>query len=149
MLAAMDEAEERGIPVIYGDVPMEETFRKISQTFTMANVLSLIANPPDFSGTENLQRLFAGARNSEEMSDRLKHRDAIREATKVFRRAAPAITKAMLTDRDERLFSALVDECPGAVVVGIVGLAHLDGIEGHFKRTYPELNLSLEDHLVD
>ena len=66
------------------------------------------------------------------MVEKLKNRNLVRRFVQVMKQAYPEVVNVMLTERDV-VMAANLRRCPGKVVVGVVGLAHLDGIEKHFK----------------
>jgi pheromone shutdown protein TraB len=66
------------------------------------------------------------------MVEKLKNRKLVRRFVQVMKQAYPEVVNVMLTERDV-VMAANLRRCPGKVVVGVVGLAHLDGIEKHFK----------------
>ncbi len=66
------------------------------------------------------------------MVEKLKNRKLVRQFVQVMKQAYPEVVNVMLTERDV-VMAANLRRCPGKVVVGVVGLAHLDGIEKYFK----------------
>jgi pheromone shutdown protein TraB len=66
------------------------------------------------------------------MVEKLKNRKLVRQFVQVMKQAYPEVVNVMLTERDV-VMAANLRRCPGKVVVGVVGLAHHDGIEKYFK----------------
>merc|ERR1711871_1580199 len=58
----------------------------------------------------------------------IKQRDTVRELTTQLRREAPLVYDAMIGERDRYTAQSLL-QTTAAVTVGVVGMAHMDGIE--------------------
>ena len=134
-VAAMQEAallrpEAR---VVYGDQESVVTLQKLAATITLSAVLRAVASsltsstplPPE------LASVLGGGVSAEEAVERLKIRETVRSLVRFTRSMHPTATRVLLDERDELLAAAL-RACPGPRVVGVVGLAHVDGIEARW-----------------
>ncbi|ELR11589.1 TraB subfamily protein [Acanthamoeba castellanii str. Neff] len=128
---AMNEAKKLKIPVVYGDQESSKTFQRLSSVFSLDRLMRINS---DAAHNQQMQSLFQQiqANSIEEMVEKLKNRKLVRRFVQVMKQAYPEVVNVMLTERDV-VMAANLRRCPGKVVVGVVGLAHLDGIEKHFK----------------
>lgn len=128
---AMAEAKKLKIPVVYGDQESSKTFQRLSSVFSLDKLLRINS---DAAHNQQMQSLFQQihANSIEEMVEKLKNRKLVRQFVQVMKQAYPEVVNVMLTERDV-VMAANLRRCPGKVVVGVVGLAHLDGIEKYFK----------------
>ncbi len=112
--------------VVHGDRDVRETLRRLGDTLSLPGLLAAAvrgapAAPPA------LARLLASDCSLEEAIERLKSREAVAQLTAYLRKVHPGAVRVMLDERDDVLAAAL-RRCSGRVV-GVVGLAHVDGIE--------------------
>jgi len=101
-------------------------------------------HPPEFA------KAFAGFKSLEELIEGLKNRETARAMTKFMRIQAPDMMEVLLDERDVILADSLRNTngktILGTLLIrylplaystipnkGVVGLAHLDGIEKHLK----------------
>lgn len=128
---AMSEAKKLKIPIVYGDQESSKTFQRLAGVVSLDKIMRMSA---DASHNQQMQSLFQQiqAGSLEEMVEKLKNRKLVRQFVQVMRQTYPELVSVMLTERDV-FMAANLRRCPGKVVVGVVGLAHLDGIEKHFK----------------
>lgn len=74
----------------------------------------------------------------------------MRKITSILDRNCPEVSKSLLHERDVYMINALhhMGRNGAQKVVGVVGLAHLDGIEKHWMRLNErknELNMTHDD----
>jgi pheromone shutdown protein TraB len=82
--------------------------------------------------------------------EKLKNRRRVRKVTAILDRNCPEVSRALLHERDLYMINALhhMGRNGAQKVVGVVGLAHLDGIEKHWtrlKERKKELNMKRDD----
>jgi len=80
----------------------------------------------------------------------MKNRRRVRKVTAILDRNCPEVSKALLHERDLYMIHTLqqVGQTGAQKVVGVVGLAHLDGIERYwtrFNERKNELNMTMGD----
>jgi pheromone shutdown protein TraB len=126
---ALQEAEALHAKVVHGDRDVRETLERLAGTFSLAGALRAATNPP--APPPQLARVMSAEVGVEEAIERLKNRDTVAALTAYLRRAAPSAVRVMLDERDDVLAAALRRCGPGRVV-GVVGLAHMDGIEARW-----------------
>lgn len=120
MLAAVDAAEERDVPIELIDRDVSETMRAALDGLTVREKLRLVAA---LTGS-----LFgSGEEVTAEDIEELKERDALEAVMTELGGTFPSIHKAFLTDRDAYMAGKL-REMESDHVVAVVGAAHVDGI---------------------
>lgn len=129
---ALTEAELLSATVVYGDQEATETLKKLAATIKLPSLLRMFTAPP--TPPPELARVMSADASLEEAIERLKNRETVRAMVKFTRSIHPEATRVLLDERDVILADAL-RKCTGRVV-GVVGLAHVDGIE----RRWAELN---------
>ena len=138
---AMREARALEVPVLLGDQDVQVTLRRLSEALKKTDFSSLqTLNAPESMPTPLAS--VASSASTVDMSDasqisalveNLKQREAVRELTETLRREVPLIYDAMIGERDSYMASSLLmaqrADSGLKVAVGIVGIAHADGIE--------------------
>jgi pheromone shutdown protein TraB len=138
---ASDEAGRLHSQLVLGDIEGDTTLRNLSQALlpmiTRLLSVSLSGKSDPLTLLQRLKdtgmRLQPGE-SLEDMIERQKNRAVFREFRNKFEPLAPEFFEVMLNVRDARMVSALRNECKGPRVVGVVGLAHLDGIERRWRE---------------
>jgi len=125
---AMSEADRIGAKVVYGDRSQEETIAGILQNLNLANVSRLLTQKAD----PQVERILREAQDFHSAVEGMKNRAVARAMVKTMEEAVPGIANALIHERDEIMARALAQE--RGRIVGVVGLAHLDGIERHWER---------------
>jgi pheromone shutdown protein TraB len=89
-----------------------------------------------------VERILREAQDFPSAVEGMKNRAVARAMVRTMEEAVPGIARALIHERDEIMARALSRE--RGRIVGVVGLAHLDGIERHWERlTAPQqLNAS-------
>ncbi|KAK9906678.1 hypothetical protein WJX75_006000 [Coccomyxa subellipsoidea] len=124
---AMEEAELLRARIVFGDADQDRTMRRISESLTVQGLLSMVMGgglPP----AEVLD--FLKSNGSGKLSDQveaMKNRKMARAMTDYMRKVNPELASALTDERDEYMVKCL-QQLEGRIV-GVVGLAHLDGIE--------------------
>ena len=130
---ALQEAAALRASVVFADRDVRDTMSRLGDTVSLSALLAAAARgaPPPLP---ELQRLLTPDSSLEEVIELLKSRPMVAAHTAYLRQANPGAVRVMLDERDDMLAAAL-RRCSGRVV-GVVGLAHVDGIE----RRWAEAN---------
>jgi pheromone shutdown protein TraB len=143
--AAMLAAEQQGAKLVYGDRDGNETLLRLSKAVRMEDIFKIMAGggpqPPqamvDFF-ENNMNNSTDGSTSNSTVKSRLeaqveamKTRAMARQMSSWMRELNPALATALIDERDEYM----VQQLRGLKgrVVGVVGLAHLDGIERRWE----------------
>jgi len=118
---ALRLAREYGIPVVYGDRPESETLKKVISVGAM-ELLRFKFKPPPPAVQNALRMVQSGAAMNGD-------RKEARKLLQILRQHLPRLYNVIIADRDEFMVDTLKRRCVGPVVLGVVGAAHLDGIE--------------------
>jgi len=145
MLAAIDAAERVGARVVYGDMEGASTERAVraavGELFAspkMADLARRLAGDPDAASIMTAAGLGAlqGGISGDLLDGALARMMTRENAAKigaVLDRHAPQVAEALLHRRDARLHAEIAKAAlRDGVVVGVVGMAHLPGIERRF-----------------
>ncbi|CAK0751245.1 hypothetical protein CVIRNUC_002053 [Coccomyxa viridis] len=130
---AMEEAERLRAALVYGDADQDHTIKRISKAITVQDVLRMLMGghkPPqdvvDFAKKARAADGLAG------QVEAMKSRKAARAMAEYLRQLNPQLAAAMTDERDEFMFKKLQHFTGQSV--GVVGLAHLDGIEQRWEE---------------
>ena len=141
--AALDEAEVVGATVVYGDRDAQATLRRLNDALKELLTSGALWNAPEppaefaalaerMAGAQEKDGKLTKAAIDSELS-MVQNRANVRILTSYMSDAFPPLYKALIAERDEILAASLAD-APGDRVVGVVGLAHVDGIERRLER---------------
>ncbi|KAL6041063.1 Carbohydrate esterase family 1 protein [Balamuthia mandrillaris] len=145
---ALEEAAKRDIHVVLGDQDVDVTMRKLggSLTTSLPRIMEYLktggatTNQPQHLSHEDVLPPGWQQMSWEEMIEAIKNRNRVRKMVKAMRTYLPEVTKVMLDERDAILANSLMHKCKqGRVIVGVVGMAHMDGIEKHLKQSSPKI----------
>ena len=130
---ALAEAERLGARVVLGDQAQHVTLQRLRNVITFADVMryaqsALSPRPPP----PELANLGIDWNDVEATVEALKTRRAVRAITRYMRDEFPAVAEAMVDERDEIMASNLA-LIPSGRVCGVVGMAHMDGIEARWE----------------
>lgn len=124
MRAAVDTANELGIPYSFCDRDIQVTLRRAwSKAGLWGRAKMLAAMMASVITREKL---------SEEEIERLKERNALEEMMDELADYLPA-AKAVLIDERDRYIAAKIHAAEGRRIVAVVGAGHLKGIEQHVR----------------
>ncbi|CAL5227735.1 g10750 [Coccomyxa viridis] len=130
---AMEEAERLPAKLIYGDADQDHTMRRISENFSMQDVWRMLMGGQKIPA--DVMDLMKGSKSSSSglagQVEAMKSRKAAKAMTEYLRTVNPGLAAAMTDERDELMFKRL-QQISGRGV-GVVGLAHLDGIEQRWR----------------
>lgn len=129
---AMEEAQRLNAEILYIDQNVHETIKRLRDVITIWDVLKMLKNPNQHLDTYPSFMKDMEHRDFEETVERVKTRENVREMMTWMEQSFPALVKVMVHERDQLMVKRLL-ECEGTVV-GVVGMAHMDGIERLWKE---------------
>jgi hypothetical protein len=124
MKVAIEEGKKLGAKIVLGDQDVDITMKHFGEQMSMSDALQFFSRPMP---NNIAQKMATTPTNPAQMFEQLRDRKIVREFNEVMQRDAPAFTKVLLDERNEAMTKALRNL--SGKVVGVVGLAHLDGIE--------------------
>ena len=139
-VAAIEEARLLKAEILVGDQPIDVTLQRLKEARAEVKQLradGLLSREDARAALSALPRSMSSKRGAGEaltpegvaqMTDDLKKRSNARAVAAYLKKAAPPVYEAMIGERDLFMAHAL-EVAPGNSVVGVVGLAHLEGIE--------------------
>lgn len=147
--AAMQAAEDQGAKLVYGDRDVQETMAKLAAAVRLEDLLRMMmtngAPQPPQSMVEFFENSAGGVGGGAEgwnaksrleaQVEAMKTRGMARQMSEYMRQLNPALAAALIDERDEYMVNTL-RRLKGRVV-GVVGLAHLDGIERRWEAMQP------------
>lgn len=120
---AISEADNRGIPLIYGDISEQEKKETIKKAF-----LKELKSGNPFQGYWNLTKTRTrGAPTSGNKGSF--SRESTREQNASFKKLHPHLWEAIVKKRDEKMCICLLQKVENGKVVVVIGAGHLDGME--------------------
>ncbi|KAI3429803.1 hypothetical protein D9Q98_010116 [Chlorella vulgaris] len=130
---ALEEAERLGARVVYGDRDGSRTLKRLSEAVDLGDVLRMMSGAGMPAPPDSLTELFTGSGgNLESQVESMKTRKAVRDMGRYMRQVNPAMATALIDERDAHMVREL-SRLEGRVV-GVVGLAHLDGMERRWEE---------------
>lgn len=129
---AMEEAQLLNAEILYIDRNVHETVKRLRDVITVWDVLRMLKNPNHHLETYPSFMRDMENHDFETAVERLKTRETVREMMNWMEQSFPNVVKVMVHERDELMVKRLL-ECEGTVV-GVVGMAHMDGIERLWKE---------------
>ena len=139
MLAAIQAAQERGIPFSLCDRNIQITLRRAwARTGAWGKMKMLAAMLTSVFTTEKL--------NPEDI-EKLKEKDVLQEMMEELAGYLPAAKEVLIDERDTYL-AAKIFQAEGKKIVAVVGAGHLAGIARHI-RAFQEKNESLDMSPLD
>lgn len=139
-VAAVEAADSIGATVLLGDRDARVTIQRLRDA-----MFEVLKDPPQSTGAQPPAALLAaaGGANAEisQMTKEtvestlsvMKQRETVRELTAYLRTEVPPLYTALIGERDEYMARSLLGS-DGRRIVAVVGLAHVDGIEGVILR---------------
>ena len=122
--AALASAERQGSHIVLADRDVKETLRRISENLRMEDLWRLIL-PDESNVGQGLPIQMSDDRIKE--IEKMKTRENVRAMVARLRKINPGLACSLIDERDEILFHNLAKQ--KGQIAGVVGLAHLDGIE--------------------
>lgn len=121
MLAAVQKAQEKQLPVILADRPVKITLSRTLSALTLVEKLKIAGNI--FMG------VFTPAEPiSKEKIESMKDQDAVTQLVQELSREAPNAKKSLIDERDAFISHSLL-EAPYQKIVAVVGAGHVQGIK--------------------
>jgi len=141
-IAAMEAGEQQGATIVYGDRDVRETISRLASVVKMEDIFQILVGKgpsPPRSVLDALEQKSGS--EFEGIGDRLesqvefmKRRSIARDLANFLRQINPQVAAALIDERDEVMVQNL-RRLKGRVV-GVVGLAHLDGIEKRWEALH-------------
>ena len=130
--AALDAADAVGAPAHCIDRDVDETLRLLRGALSEVSFEKLMTTPPPADLTSSMSGLSGGMAGIAEAVEQLKNRQQVAAMRRFMNTAAPSIVEVMLHQRDRHMVRRLRETCVSGTAVGVVGLAHMDGIEAEW-----------------
>ncbi|KAG0610050.1 hypothetical protein M758_7G035100 [Ceratodon purpureus] len=131
MKVAIEEGKKVGAKIVLEDQDIDITMKHFGEQMSMSDAMQFFSRPMPSNIAQKMgaanARSQAGNANPAQMFEQLRNRKIVQEFNEVMERDAPAFTRVLLGERNEAMTKALRNL--SGKVVGVVGLAHLDGIE--------------------
>ncbi|PSC74329.1 conjugal transfer [Micractinium conductrix] len=127
--AAVEEAERIGARIVCGDRDVQQTLQRLSQTVNFQDLMRMMTGRGLPDPPPGMAEFYARQSGSsiETKVEGMKTRAMVREMAEYLRQVNPRLAEVMIDERDQHMVDALA-RLEGRVV-GVVGLAHLDGME--------------------
>ncbi|CAM9407914.1 unnamed protein product [Ectocarpus sp. 4 AP-2014] len=127
---AINEARACGAKLLLGDRDVRITLRRLSEALRSID-LQKISQSGQMETGLGLEALDGSSVESINSSlDILKNRETMRKVIGFYKEEAPELYNAMIGERDKVMAVNLMSLDGNQVTVAVVGLAHVDGIEG-------------------
>lgn len=152
-LFAVKEGQAIGADIILGDQDVEVTLRRLSEALAVTDLQRSM--DPGNELEQSLKELVPGdgaaaplatnddsAAYKEELSsfvESIKTRESVRKIMGQLGELAPALVQVMLTERDAYMAAGLDTLNGYSVIVAVMGIAHMDGVEGNVRRMNDDL----------
>ena len=140
---AMAEAKRIKAQIILGDRDIHDTMRRLGSRIQLQDVWKLcttdVLQDVEFDSKQKDSWFGGGYQWStqlerfEQQVEIMKNRKTARQLVDGLRRINPLLASALIDERDEILFERLKEQ--RGSVVGVVGLAHMDGIERLWQQS--------------
>lgn len=141
-LAAVDAAKEVQAQVVYGDRHFKETMKRVGKELE-GKRFSFMKQLMNLDAPE-IEHIFKDTSGFQSSIEKLLDRRNVKQLIAFMRRAAPPLAQVMLDERDLYLTRALKSQ-PGPQVVGVVGMAHLEGIERCWELDLKTIQNEIDD----
>ncbi|KAH8957514.1 hypothetical protein BDL97_07G095800 [Sphagnum fallax] len=129
---AMEEAQRLNANVLYVDQDVQVTMKRLRDVITLRDIIKIIMTNSNPNIEQYPTILKDWEKNDFQGSvERLKTRETVRQLISWMEAAFPDVVKVMVHERDALMVKRL-RACEGKVV-GVVGMAHMDGIERLWK----------------
>lgn len=137
---AVKEADALGAEVIAGDRDVRETLRRVRESVTFADVMTMMSGRVKPGGPSPPEGMEGGFDNIEHVVENLKTRRHIRQMRDFMHFQMPRLASVFVDERDEMMTNELL-KCRHERVVAVVGMAHMDGIERRWNAAQKRLSL--------
>lgn len=136
MAAAVEAAEEAGIPYYFCDRDVQTTLRRAwakSGLWTKAKLAAQL-----------FEAAFSTEKPSVEEIEKLKDRSELEEMMDELAKYLPSVKEVLIDERD-RYLAAKIWTSPGRHLVAIIGAGHRSGVETWLRRFYNEEQKKLNE----
>lgn len=133
MKVAIAEGKKAGAKIVLGDQDIDVTMKHFGEQMSMTDALQFFSRPMPGDIAQKMGAASSRANsNPAQIFEQMRDRKIVREFNAVMERDAPAFARVLLGERNEAMTKALRNL--SGKVVGVVGLAHLDGIEQLWRQ---------------
>ncbi|EME30422.1 TraB family protein [Galdieria sulphuraria] len=141
-LAAVDEAQRIRAQVVYGDRHFKDTIKRVGRELE-GKRLSLLRQLFHLEAPE-VEHIFKDTGGLQGSVEKLLDRRNVQLLVQFMRKAVPPLAQVLLDERDLYLSRALKSQ-PGPQVVGVVGMAHLEGIERNWHLDLEAIQKAIDE----
>ncbi|KAM3573575.1 hypothetical protein VYU27_004485 [Nannochloropsis oceanica] len=139
-IVAMEEGRKVGADLLLGDQNVQVTLRRLSDALSKSELVKVreMESPTRSPAARELEArgIKMGGNDKAELAvavEALKERASVRALMSTLQSELPEVYKAMIEERDAYMSASLLG-CKSKVIVGVVGIGHLDGIERNLGR---------------
>ena len=139
-LVAIEEGRRVGADLLLGDQNVQVTLRRLSDALSKSVLVKVreMESPTRSPAAKELEArgIKLGSNDKAGLTvavEALKERASVRALMGTLKSELPEVYKAMIEERDAYMSASLLG-CKSKVIVGVVGIGHLDGIERNLGR---------------
>ena len=132
--AAIEEANEVGAKILLGDRDVEITLQRLAKAIATTDADSFtrlgnrLENLQESIGLSDLDTIIENKQQALSAIEQMKQTDTLNTMLSVVKDEVPLVYSALIGERDEYMAKA-IENAKGKVLVGVVGMAHMSGIE--------------------
>jgi pheromone shutdown protein TraB len=132
--AAIEEGNAIGAKILLGDRDVEVTLQRLAKAISLTDADSFnrlgdrLENLQDSIGLKDLDTIIENKQQALSVIERMKQRDTLNTMLSAVKEEVPLVYSALIGERDEFMAEAIAN-AKGKVLVGVVGMAHMSGIE--------------------
>ncbi len=133
-IVAIEEGRRVGADLLLGDRDVQVTLRRLSDALSRSELVKIreMESPTRNPAARELEargiKIGSDPADISVAVEALKERASVRALMGTLKSELPEVYKAMIEERDAYMAASLLG-CPSKVIVGVVGMGHLDGIE--------------------
>ena len=139
-LVAIEEGRRVGADLLLGDQNVQVTLRRLSDALSKSELVKVreMESPTRSPAAKELEArgIKLGSNDKAGLTvavEALKERASVRALMGTLKTELPEVYRAMIEERDAYMSASLLG-CKSKVIVGVVGIGHLDGIERNLGR---------------
>lgn len=139
-IVAIEEGRRVGADLLLGDQNVQVTLRRLSDALSKSELVKVreMESPTRSPAARELEArgIKMGRNDKADLAvavEVLKERASVRALMGTLKSELPEVYKAMIEERDAYMSASLLG-CKSKVIVGVVGIGHLDGIERNLGR---------------
>ena len=132
--AAIEEGRLIGSKILLGDRDVEVTLQRLAKAISLTSSESFTSLGDKIEvlqnsiGITDLDSIIDDKEVALSAIERMKQRDTLNEILSVVKNEVPLVYSALIGERDEYMANSIAN-AKGNVALGVVGMAHLNGIE--------------------